>query len=382
MPATPAARRHQRHRGGPQVPGRQRRARRAASASTRAPATPATTWATCGGATAPCSARSPSPPRRPRAGSRPTSPRPSRSTAGQTYVVSYHAPAGRYSGDAEHVRGRRRRPAAAARPAQRGRRRQRRLPLRAASGFPDRRLQRRPGTASTWCSSTPPARPSSQPTPAADATGVATDAQVAATFGEPVDDRQPDRSRCGTTPPGQASAARGPTTPPPAPPPSRPRRPWPTAHTFTARVNGARDAAGNAMAAPHAWSFTTVAGGVLSFWTAATVPGGDRGQRRRGHRGRHQVPGRRRRLGRRRPVLQGRRQHRHPRRQRVAVRRRAARPGDLHRRDGHRAGSRPTSPAPVAVVPGHHLRRVVLRPAGPLRGQRRLLLDARASTTA
>ena len=36
----------------------------------------------------------------------------------------------------------------------------------------------------------------------------------------------------------------------------------PTAHTFTARVNGASDAAGNAMAAAHAWSFATVAGGV------------------------------------------------------------------------------------------------------------------------
>jgi Domain of unknown function (DUF4082)/Bacterial Ig-like domain len=43
-------------------------------------------------------------------------------------------------------------------------------------------------------------------------------------------------------------------------------------HGFTAKVNGATDAAGNPMSGQYQWSFTSVATGLLSFWTPSTVP--------------------------------------------------------------------------------------------------------------
>ena len=127
---------------GTQVPGRRGRARWSACGSTRAPATPARTSGACSGRTAPCSARSRSR-ARPRPGwqqadfAAPVGVQP-----GVTYVVSYHAPVGRYSVNGGDFSAAGVDSGAAPRPGQRGRRRQRRLPLRRRRRAADRQLER------------------------------------------------------------------------------------------------------------------------------------------------------------------------------------------------------------------------------------------------
>jgi len=185
-------------------------------------------------------------------------------------VVSYHAPAGRYSVEANKfaAAGVVRAPLEALRNGVDGGNGVFRYG--ATSGFPTGSYN------SSWYGVDVVFVDTTGPTvvataPAANATGVATDSPVIATFGEPVDTANltftlrddTAGANVGGSWAYDANTRTATFTPSAA---------LPTAHTFTARVNGARDAAGNAMGAAHAWSFATVAGGVLSFWTPATVP--------------------------------------------------------------------------------------------------------------
>ncbi len=107
--------------------------------------------------------------------------------------------------------------------------------------------------------------------PAAGATGVPADAQVMATFGEPINASgltfklRDDTAGQFVTGSVAYDAATATAT-------FTPAQPLAAAHTFSARVNGAKDAAGNLMGAEYLWSFNTVSAGQLSFWTPSTVP--------------------------------------------------------------------------------------------------------------
>ncbi|HET6950043.1 MAG TPA: DUF4082 domain-containing protein, partial [Acidimicrobiales bacterium] len=107
--------------------------------------------------------------------------------------------------------------------------------------------------------------------PAFAATGVATDAVVTATFGEPITTATLSVSLHDDTAGGNVAgswaydnASRTVTL--------TPASALAPAHQFTATVNGARDVAGNPMGGPTTWSFTTIASGLLSFWAPSTVP--------------------------------------------------------------------------------------------------------------
>ena len=91
--------RRQRRRGRRQVPLRRGRDGHRGAVLQGQPATPAPTSATSGRPRARCWPRPPSPARRPRAGSRSTSPRRWRSRPTRSYVASYYAPKGHYADD-------------------------------------------------------------------------------------------------------------------------------------------------------------------------------------------------------------------------------------------------------------------------------------------
>jgi hypothetical protein len=107
--------------------------------------------------------------------------------------------------------------------------------------------------------------------PAAGATGVPVDAQVMATFGEPINASgltfkvRDDTAGQFVTGSFAYDAATATAT-------FTPSQPLAAAHVFSGRVDGAKDAAGNTMAAQYLWSFNTVSAGQLSFWTPSTVP--------------------------------------------------------------------------------------------------------------
>lgn len=107
-------------------------------------------------------------------------------------------------------------------------------------------------------------------TPGADAVGVAVDAQIAATFGEPIDSTDLTVAVHDDTA-GQAvagswsydAASRTVTFVPGALQPG---------HGHTVTVGGARDSAGNPMPSPHSWSFTTAAAGLITLWPPSATP--------------------------------------------------------------------------------------------------------------
>jgi hypothetical protein len=108
-------------------------------------------------------------------------------------------------------------------------------------------------------------------TPVSNATGVPVDTQVEATFGEAVDTSALTFTLRDDTAAADVSGSWSYDAP------TRTVTFTPSAtlahgHGFTARVNGAKDAAGNAMGGVHTWSFTTVASGLLSFWAPSTTP--------------------------------------------------------------------------------------------------------------
>ncbi|HEY7071829.1 MAG TPA: DUF4082 domain-containing protein [Acidimicrobiales bacterium] len=191
-------------------------------------------------------------------------------SAGQTYVASYYAPVGRYgvSGGLLGAAGVDRAPLHALRNGVDGGNGVYRYG--ASSAYPNGDYN------SSWYGVDVVFLDTSGPavvgvTPAASATGVATDTQVEATFGEDVN----TSALTFTLRDDTAGANVGGSWAYDAP--SRTVTFTPSAelangHGFTAKVNGAKDASGNAMAAQFAWSFTTVASGLLSFWAPSTVP--------------------------------------------------------------------------------------------------------------
>ena len=254
-----------------QVPLRRGGGRSPACASTRARPTPAPTSATCGRRAARCSPRPPSAARAPRAGSRWSSRRRSRSTPNTTYVASYHAPNGNYAATNGYFSGAGGRQPAAARAGRRPRRRERRLPLR-----PGRRSSRpapssRATTGSTSSSTTTPVRTRPRPTitsvaPPAGGTGAPPRrTNVTATFNEAID---PATINGATFELRDSSNALGPVDrhlfgcEPDGDP--RPRRRARQLHHLHGdgqgrRPAGVTDAAGNERRSDHSWSFTTAA---------------------------------------------------------------------------------------------------------------------------
>jgi hypothetical protein len=190
-------------------------------------------------------------------------------TAGQTYVASYYAPAGRYSVTAGlfSSAGVDRAPLHALRTGVDGGNGVYRY---GTAGFPTSDYN------ASWYGVDVVFVDTSGPsvvatTPAANATGVQTDAVIEATFGEPVDttgltftlrDDTAGANVGGTWHYDAGSLTVSFT----------PNAGLAPAHGFTAKVNGAKDAAGNPMAAVFQWSFTTVSAGLLTFWPASTVP--------------------------------------------------------------------------------------------------------------
>jgi hypothetical protein len=191
-------------------------------------------------------------------------------TAGLTYVVSYHAPAGRYAVEPNKfaAAGVTRAPLEALRNGVDGDNGVFRYG--AASGFPNSSFNSSwYGVDVVFVDTTGPSVIAT--TPVASATGVPSDTAVLATFGEDVNtsgltftlrDDTAGANVAGSW--AYDANARTATFTPSAS--------LASAHVFTARVNGAKDAAGNAMSAAHAWSFTVVAAGTLSFWAPSTVP--------------------------------------------------------------------------------------------------------------
>jgi Domain of unknown function (DUF4082)/Bacterial Ig-like domain len=190
-------------------------------------------------------------------------------TAGQTYVASYYAPAGHYGVTASMFAS-----AAVDRP-----------PLQAlrsgtdggngvykygATGFPSSDFNASwYGVDLVFLDLVGPSVVST--TPASGATGVPLDAQVMATFGEPINASgltftlRDDTA--GQNVAGSFSYDSGTATVTFSPTAS-----LAPGHGFTAKVGGAKDVAGNAMSGQYQWSFTSVAVGLLSFWTPSTVP--------------------------------------------------------------------------------------------------------------
>ena len=189
-------------------------------------------------------------------------------TAGQTYVVSYHAPAGRYSvtADAFSAAGVDRAPLHALRSGVDGTNGVFRY---GPSGFPTS------GYNNAWYGVdvvfVDMAGPSVVArTPVADANGVPLDAGVTATFGEPVDASGLTLTLHDDTAGGNVggtwayeAGSRTVTFVPTA---------LAAGHTYTMAVAGAVDQAGNPMTSPHTWSFTTATTAVRTLWPAGTVP--------------------------------------------------------------------------------------------------------------
>ena len=189
-------------------------------------------------------------------------------TAGQTYVVSYHAPAGRYgvTSGAFSAGGVDRAPLHALRSGLDGANGVFRY---GPGGFPTS------GYNNSWYGVDVVFVDLAGPavvarTPAADASGVALDARVAATFGEDVGvagatftlrDAASGQAVAGTS--SYDGATRTMTFAPAA---------LDSGRTYTATVGGAVDAAGNGMTSPHSWSFTTATTALHTLWPAGTVP--------------------------------------------------------------------------------------------------------------
>jgi hypothetical protein len=190
-------------------------------------------------------------------------------TAGQTYVASYWAPGGRYS-VTPNLLG----PAGVDRP-----------PLHALrSGVDGANGVYRYGPSAFPTSSynaswygvdvafvdlTGPSVVATSPGFAA--TGVPTDASVTATFGEPITSGTLSVTLRDETAGANVGGSWAYDDP------SRtvtltPSAPLAAAHQFKVTVNGARDLAGNTMASPTVWTFTTVSAGLLSFWAPSTLP--------------------------------------------------------------------------------------------------------------
>ena len=124
---------------------------------------------------------------------------------------------------------------------------------------------------------------------------------------------------------------------------------------------------GTSIAAPVEWTFTTTGDGdqyPLTVWDTSVTPATPSVDRHAARRARRQVPARRRRLRQGRALLPGPRQRRRPRRPPVDARRAAARARPRSRTRARRAGSRPTSPPPVAVVAGQTYVASYFAPAG------------------
>src|SRR5829696_5880713 len=195
-------------------------------------------------------------------------------TAGTTYVASYYAPAGHYAGDnnglASSVDNA---PLHALADGQDGGNGVYRYST--GGGFPANTFE----ASNYWVDvvftttavdTTPPTVTSTSPS--ANATGVPSTTTVSATFSEPV---QPGtvtftvKNSAGTTVAATQSydsASRTATL--------TPASPLSAATEYTASVSGAQDSAGNAMAQPLAWTFTTGAPGACpcSLWPSSATP--------------------------------------------------------------------------------------------------------------
>ncbi len=189
-------------------------------------------------------------------------------TAGQTYVASYYAPAGHYAVTSGlfSSTGVSRAPLQALRSGLDGGNGVYRY---GASGFPSSDFGASwYGVDVVFVDASGPAVIAT--TPAANATSVALDVHVAATFGEAVDTTgltftlRDDTAAANVAGSVSYDADTNTAT-------FSPSAPLAPAHSFTAKVNGAKDLAGNPMS-QFAWSFTTVAAGVLTFWPPATAP--------------------------------------------------------------------------------------------------------------
>lgn len=110
--------------------------------------------------------------------------------------------------------------------------------------------------------------------PTANATGIAVDTTVTATFSEAVQAATVNAATMTLTGPGGSVAATVTYLPGTATATLTPSAPLSPLTTYTATITGVSDAAGNPMAAPYSWSFTTEAGPSCPCTIFDDAPGG------------------------------------------------------------------------------------------------------------